>query len=369
MRPTEAHISKRVLTENVKALGRTLSTPFWAVVKADAYGHGALETAKSIEGSNEIIGFAVSLVEEGVELRDGGIKSPILVMGPSMVGAHQEVVDYGLLPMVSSKEDVQKFAAIGKKTSRAIEMHLKFDTGMGRLGLDPSDSTFINACFENEALDVSGVSSHFACADDDDAFDDKSFTKLQIQRFEELISTVEKQTPRKLAKHICNSSGAAKFSQARYNQSRIGLALYGGGCGAQFAHTQQPLTLKSHVTQMRTITKGDSIGYERWFVAPRGTKVAVLPIGYADGYPKQMGRSAKVLIHGQKVPVLGAVSMDMVVLDVTDVKQAVNVGDEVVLLGPQHNELISLADFSSWSRQSEYEAICGISKRVPRKTI
>jgi alanine racemase len=345
---------------------RRLAGPVCAVVKADAYGHGAVAVARALERSGEVYAIAVSLVEEAAELRGAGVRLPLLVMGPALGDAHEELVDLEATPLVSDLADLEAFAKLGRRRESPVSVHLKVDTGMSRLGLLPqSVLPAIRRARERGGVVIDGLATHLACADMDDPDDADCMTHAQLSRFRDVVAQGGGARP-SFAVHAANSSAALRFPAARWDFVRPGLALYGGGPAAA-DHGLVPTTrLVSEIAQIRDVPAGASVSYNALWRAERPTRVAVLPIGYADGYPRRLSSEAEVLIHGRRCPVVGAVSMDLAIADISALGDAVQAGDEAVLLGSQADEHISLSEFAQRAGLIEHEVTCGLSKRVPR---
>jgi alanine racemase len=334
-----------------------------AVVKADAYGHGAVETAQSLRESTAVAGFAVSLVEEAVELREAGITGPIWVMGPSLRGGYDAVFEKQLTPLISSLADLEELAAAARAREGAgFAVHLKLDTGMGRLGLRESELDSALATLSSSSLVVEGLATHLGCADLDDPADPDSVTAQQIRRFETMCSALSGLRAR--LRHAANSAGLLFFPKARQSCCRPGLALYGNGPRPEGLELKQVIRLVSSITQIRSVERGQRVSYGGRWTASAQTRVAVVPIGYADGLPRNASGKARCLVGGQSCEVIGTISMDMALVDITAV--AAEVGDAVVLLGGQGQAQISVEDMAQWAGISTYEVTCGISKRVPR---
>ena len=366
IRPTRVEVDLAAICDNA-AWVRESAGPVHAVVKADAYGHGAVPVARALEESGHVAGLAVSLVEEAAELRDAGIALPILVMGPALGGAHADIIGLELTPLVSDPADLAAFAALGRRRGTPVTVHLKIDTGMSRLGLHPDDVPGLaDRAGRGGGVTVAGLASHLACADIDDPADRGCMTYVQLRRLREVVGTARAAGIPAGVVHTANSAGALRFPEARLDLVRPGLALYGNGAPAAARDLGQAMRLVSQVAQIRDVPAGATVSYNALWRAERPTRVAVLPIGYADGYPRELSSSAEVLIRGARCPVVGAISMDIAIVDVTGMGDAVGVGDEAVLLGAQGGERITAAEFGERARLTEYEVTCGISKRVPR---
>ncbi|MEZ4358837.1 MAG: alanine racemase [Kofleriaceae bacterium] len=368
IRRTRVEVDLGAIVDNARTIGAHVGTSVYAVVKADGYGHGALEVAARLEQAGAVAGFAVSLVEEGVALRDGGVRAPVLVMGPSQRGGEEEMLARALTPVISEASELAPLAEAARRVGPS-PVHLKVDTGMGRLGVAEHEALALAQAAADAGLAVTGLMTHFALADTDDPSDEGCFTYAQLRCFAAVRARLlDAGVPLSVA-HSANSSAAMMFPPSRLDLVRCGIALYGNGAWASDAQLARPrraaMRLVTEVAQLRAVPRGHSVGYGRLWSAPRDSLVAVLPIGYADGLPRRATSHASVLIRGHRCPLVGAISMDIALADVTDVP-GVGATDAVVLLGPGEGGGISAAEFAAWSGLTEYEVTCGVSKRVPR---
>jgi alanine racemase len=360
-----AEIDLAALRKNADVLAATVGPEVgvMAVVKADAYGHGAVACARALE--RKVWGFAVSLVEEGIELRRGGIEAPVIVLGSFYGYSHRDVIAYRLTPVVSDEADLERFArAVEDLDAGTLGVHLKIDTGMSRLGLRPERlGEFVAALARQPRLQLTGLCSHLADADGPDA----APTDAQLAAFDRARAELERLGVRPTVVHVANSAGTVRFARARFDLVRPGLALYGysPSGAAAFAGLTPALTLKSRVVALRQLAAGESVSYAGLYQTPAPARIATVPIGYADGYTRRLTGRAQVLVGGRRVPVVGAITMDMSMVDVTSVA-ACKLGDEVVLLGQQGSERVSADELASWAGTIAWEIFCGISKRVPR---
>ena len=306
----------------------------------------------------------MSLVEEGAQLRDAGVRGSVLVMGPSQAHGEDEMIARGLTPVVSDPDDVARLAAAAARHGAPVHAHLKIDTGMHRLGIAAADAARVAADARGRGLVIAGLMTHFANADVDDPADLGCMTYAQLASFAQADAAV-----RAPIRHAANSSGAMMFPSARLDVVRTGIAIYGNAHWPADARLVSPrrqaMRLVTEIAQVRRVPAGGTVGYGALWRAARDTIVAVLPLGYADGLPRRATNHAHVLVRGHRVPLVGAISMDIAVADVTDAPGA-QVGDEVVLLGAQGDQAITAADYGAWSGLTEYEVTCGMSKRVPR---
>ncbi|MBP9085319.1 MAG: alanine racemase [Kofleriaceae bacterium] len=373
IRRTRVEVDLGAIVENAGAINALTGTNVYAVVKADGYGHGAIVVARALEAKRAVAGFAVSLVEEAVVLRDAGIVAPILVMGPSQLGGEDELLGLALTPVVSDAEEIAALAGLARRRNVAVDVHLKIDTGMGRLGVLPADAIALAVTAQRQGVRIVGLMTHFANADSDSPDDPMSSTMCQLASFAEVHTQLQQAGIAVKICHAANSSGAMMFPTARMDAVRTGLALYGNGHWSSDAQLKRPrrqaMRLVTEVAQLRTVAAGSCVGYGGLWRATRDSRVAVLPVGYADGLPKRAIGAFCVIIGGVRCPLVGAVSMDIAIADVSDAP-GVRSGDSAVLLGRDANgDQISTAQFAEWTGLTEYEVTCGMSKRVPRTYI
>ncbi|MCU1279260.1 MAG: alanine racemase [bacterium] len=359
-----AEIDLAALRKNVDVLAATVgaSVGILAVVKADAYGHGALACARALE--RKVWGFAVSLVEEGVELRRGGIEAPIVVLGSFYGYSHRDVLAFRLTPVVADEGDVDKFArAADEMSTGRVGLHLKVDTGMSRLGVRLERLDAMLARLQQPGVELTGLCSHLASADADDA----TPTAEQLRRFDEARRRIAASGFSVPLTHVANSAATLRFGDARFDLIRPGLALYGYSPSAAAAYTglSPAMSLKSRIVALRDVPAGERVSYGGLWQAATPSRIATVPIGYADGYTRRMTGKAEVLVGGTRCPVAGAITMDMCMVDVSAVAAA-KLGDEVVLLGAQGTQRIDADELASWAGTIPWEIFCGISKRVPR---
>lgn len=372
IRPTRAEVNLDALLSNyaaVKALAPNVE--ILAVVKANAYGHGAVDVALALESAG-VRFLGVALVEEGMELRYAGVKAPILVLGGSYPGGYHLMVEHGLIPAVFRDEHVAELAAAAKAQGVAVTAHLKIDTGMGRIGVLPDElPSFLERARAHSNVRLEGLLSHFANAD----LADQAVTREQVRLFKEAANQMKAAGYDPSFRHLSNSAGVLDLPEVRdgveLNLVRPGLMLYGVS-PAGWLKDRMPLrpvlSWKTGVTHLKTVPAGTAISYGGTFVTKRTSVIATLPIGYADGYDRAYSSRAHVLIRGKRAPIAGRVCMDMCMADVTDI-DGVAMGDEVVLLGKQGSEEISVEELARLSDTIPYEILCGVGARVPRVTV
>ena len=363
IRPTVAEIDLGAVQRNLARL-RQLVGPgvrLFGVVKADAYGHGAVPVSRALEPLCNAL--AVSLVEEGLELRAAGIRAPILVLGAYYNRHQDEVLAERLTPVVYDRGELEKFAAAAVRRGRRADVHVKVDTGMSRLGIAPSDLEGMLARLgELPSLRLAGICTHFASAD----LVDSGTTEAALAQFGQGLARAAQLGFRDLVNHAANSAASVRFPSARLDAVRPGLALYGAMPSELVAlpGLEGALALRTRVMAVREVAVGVGVSYGGLWRAARPSRVATLPVGYADGYPRHV-RGAEVLVGGRRVPIVGAVCMDMLMIDVTDLPASALEGP-VTLIGRDGTEQITVDDLARWAGTVSYEILCGISKRVPR---
>jgi alanine racemase len=357
-RPTWAEVDLGALTRNLKRIrSRMPGVKVMFVVKANAYGHDAALCARAAEKARAADWLGVSSVEEGVALRDAGLKLPILVLGSLYpFESALAAAAYDLTPIVASLESGRRLAEVAKRLRRTIDVHVKVDTGMGRIGVRP-EATYplILALKSLPGVRVQGLYTHLACAESD-----PSFTSLQLKSFRRVVSELSHRGLRPPLVHAANSAGALRYPAARWDMVRPGLAAYG-----LYEGFEPVLTLKSKIVFLKTIPKGAAVSYGSTWRAKRPTRVATLPVGYGDGYARSYSNKASVLVGGRRCPVIGRVTMDQVMTDVTDVPRTA-VGDDAVLIGRQGRAEIGALELSRLCATIPYETVTALSSRVPR---
>jgi alanine racemase len=336
-----------------------------AVVKANAYGHGAIEITRALQ-QLAVHRFGVATVDEGITLRQAGIHDTILVMGPTIPAQLSELVANRLTPVLYRADMVHTLATNVPLDAMPYSVHLKIETGMGRLGISPQEMPDLVGMPDfRTALRLEGLMTHLADADNHDP----SHTEAQLARFQETLEALRRHGFTVPLVHAANSAAIIKYPATHYSLVRPGIMLYGYHTLAkdEAAPELHPiLTWKATVAHLRTIEPGNSVSYNRAFVASRRSRIAVLPVGYADGYNRLLSNRGVMLIGGRRVPVVGRVCMDMTMVDVTDVP-GVEVGHEAILIGQQGREQITATDLADWQQTIPYEILCAIGSRVPRR--
>ena len=346
------------IRESVKAAG------VLAVVKADAYGHGAVRIAGALAQAG-VDWLGVALVEEGIELRQAEIETPILVLGPLESQQLSYVLSHRLVPVVSSLEQLRMWAAFlrARKLDEPLVIHLKVDSGMNRLGIPGAEwKTALALLQEEPGLRLGGLLSHLA------ASEDLSSPRNAEQEavFRQALDLVERlQAPARMAIHIANSAAALHRPSTHWGLVRAGLALYGIDPAAKDQRLEPIMAVRARIVQMRQLEVGAAVGYGGEWVAARPSRVGIVPIGYADGYSWRLGNRSEVIAAGRRVPVVGSVSMDMLTIDLTDTDAGL--GSEVTLVGKDGSQSVSAVELAGLAATLSYELLCHFGLRLPKR--
>lgn len=368
-RPTIAEIDLSALRHNYLQVKKSAGqSGVLAVVKADAYGHGFMDVSMQLERLG-VAAFGVAFLAEGIQLRKAGIDKPILLLGGIYPGQEKKCIGFNLSTVVFNFEQARALNDMAKKMYRKARVHLKVDTGMGRLGVFHEDvPAFLREMAKMPHLELEGIISHFASADELDE-SGADFTRLQAETFANVVQMARQEgfVPRYL--HLANSAAAFSLNLPFCNLIRPGIALYGALPSVDFAgklDLRPVMHLKSRVAMLKRMVPGQSVSYARRFVADRETLVASVPVGYADGYSRTLTNRGEALVRGMRAKVAGTVCMDWIMLDVTDIP-GVAVGDEVIMLGcDKAGNCVRAEEIAEKSGTIPYEVFCNISKRVPR---
>lgn len=341
-----------------------------AVVKANAYGHGAVACALALEQEVKADWFGVALIEEGLELRAAGITRPILCLGGFWHGQAEAVVAYDLTPVMYRFEQAEELNAQAQQANRIVNYHLKVDTGMGRLGVPFADlPAFVSSLKQFTNLKLDGLMTHFAEAESLA----QEFTDAQIECFNDSLAIVRAAGFAPTWIHLSNSAGVHSHPNGWGNLARAGAAMYGftrdviAEVPEAFA-VKPVMSLHSRIVHLKTVPAGASLGYGRTFTTTRASRIATIPIGYADGLHRAHSNNGHVIVRGNYAPIVGRVSMDLTMLDVTDIAD-VELGDDVILLGEQGGLQITAEELAAQIGTISYEIACSISARVPRLTL
>ena len=364
-----AGIDLDALRYNMESMHKNIKegTKIAAVIKADAYGHGALTVAKTIEDLPYVWGFAVATADEAEMLIADGRKKPILILGIVFEEYFTQMIAKEIRLTVCTYEMAQKLSEEAQRQGRDVHIHIGLDTGMSRIGFaDRQESVEeIKKISQLPNLKIEGLFTHFARADETD----RSPAIDQLNRYLNFAKLLEDAGIQIPMKHCSNSAGIIRVPEANLNAVRAGITIYGiypsNEVERDIVKLIPAMELKSHISYIKTVEPGAAFSYGGTFTAKKEMKVATIPVGYADGYPRSLSNKGWVLIHGKKAPILGRVCMDQFMVDITKIPDA-KAGDEVTLIGKDGKEFISIEKFGDLSGRFSYEFACDISKRVPR---
>lgn len=358
-----AEIDLRALRHNYEEIKKNIrgGAKLCAVVKADAYGHGALAVARvAVEAGASYL--AVATLGEAIELREAGFTTPILLLGLVLPDEARDIVDYDVTQVVCELPLAEAISREAVRQHKVAKVHLKVETGMGRIGIRPEEIGALAAAVKQlPNIEIEGMFSHFAMADSKD----KTYTKGQLVKFEQALNAVKEAGVTLKIRHIAESAAILEIPEAHYDMVRAGVIQYGMWPSDEVTHPidiRPVMKVFAKVVFMKTLHPGESIGYGRQFIAARESRIATLPIGYADGYIRAYGNGGYVSFGGRKAPIAGRVCMDQVMVDVTDLPD-VKEGDTAVLFG---DETVTADTAAKWLNTINYEVTCLISPRVPR---
>ena len=360
LRPTRAEILLDAIGHNLRVVRQAArGRKVLAVVKADAYGHGVVPVAKRLQAEG-VDGFGVALAEEGIELREAGIDRAILVLNGITGGAHGDIIETGLTPVLYDISEASAFHDVSG--GRPIDVHLKVDTGMGRLGVPLGELTdFLRALRRFPSIRIAGLMTHLSTADSD-----PDYVAEQVASFSRAQGLVRRFGHEPVVLHAANSAALFRHPETHFDWVRPGLALYGyPGSDAIDAPLQPAMRWRTEVLRLRTLEPGESAGYGRSFRATKETRLATIPLGYGDGLLRSASNRGHVLIHGVRCPIVGNISMDLTTVDVSALEDVV-VGDEALLLGAQDGTSLDARDLAEAARTIPYEVLTNVSRRVPR---
>lgn len=363
----QANINLDAIYNNILHAKRLLKpeTKLMAVIKADGYGHGAVEIAKTIDDLADAYG--VAILEEGIELRKAGITKPILILGFTPQPQYEAMIEYDIATAVFQLDMAKKISAAAVSKGRTARIHLKLDTGMSRIGFALNDESLadIIRIAALPGIQIDGCFSHFARMDEID----KTKAMKQFSLYCDFVKQIEAAGVKIPVKHISNSAGIIEAPEVHLDMVRDGICLYGLYPSEEVQKDKLSLTpameLKAWVSYVKELEPGIEIGYGGTYTTTRTTKVATIPVGYADGYPRCLSNTGRVLIHGQSAPIIGRVCMDQFMVDVTDIENVLE-GDIVTLFGKDGEEEISIEEIAGMSHSFHYEFVCDVGKRVPR---
>lgn len=364
LRHTFCEIDLDAIRHNVRVMRASTQSgaAFLAVVKANGYGHGAVQVTRAALDAGASM-LAVAIPEEGIELRQAGIAAPVLVLGGAEKEASEDIVRHDLTQVVFDEESICALAAAGRRLGQEAKVHLKLDTGMCRIGVRRAEEAqaLTRLIDSLEGIELTGCFTHMATADEDA----REGTLAQLARFEKLTAAISAVHPRKIVRHAANTASIFRYPQAHFDMVRGGIALYGYPPHPEVRGLRPAMRWVARAVYVKTIHPGDRVSYGGLFEAKKETRVMTVPVGYADGYRRGLSGKGCVLVRGQRAPILGRVCMDQIMVDVTDIPGAQE-GDEVVLLGAQGEEMIDADEMAAWLDTISYEVICSPSSRVPR---
>ena len=371
-RPTWTEINLGNLAFNFQSVKKFVgnTVEYMAVVKADAYGHGAVQCAKKLEAEN-IDWLAVVLPEEGLELRKSGIKTPILCLGSFWNGQESLLLENNITPVIYQKEAAENFNRATAEKGLKAKIHVKVDTGMGRIGVRFDEvSEFVKVLNSLKYLSVEGLMTHFAVADN---LSENEFTDTQIKRFDEAVKIFEENGFCPKYKDLANSPGAIAHENSRGNMVRLGGVLYGLGGDVLPKEIIKPdlkpvMSLHTRIAHLKNVPNGETLGYSRTFLTERDSVIATVPIGYRDGYRRSLSNRGHVIVKDSFAPVVGRISMDWTIIDVTEIPD-VKINDEVILIGKQNTLTVAAEELAEKIGTISYEITCGINRRVTRKYV
>ena len=363
-----ANISLDAIRDNIER-GKALLAPgtkMMGVVKADAYGHGAVPVAKAIE--DLVDAYGVAMPEEGVELRKAGLSKPIIILGYTAPEVAELAIRYDITMAVFQSEIAEKYNETAKKLNKKAKVHIKLDTGMSRIGYLCCKESLddIEKIARLSYVEIEGMFTHFSKADERD----KTFAKNQFKKYMEFAEELKERGIMPACRHVCNSAGIIDIPEGNLDMVRFGVTMYGMYPTDEVTKERMPVTpameVKTHISYIKTLPAGVGIGYSGTFVTEKETRVATLSVGYGDGYPRGLSNMGRVLIHGKSAPILGRICMDQCMVDVSDIPEAKQ-GDVVTLMGRDGEDFISAEEIGATVGNSfHYEVVCDISKRVPR---
>ncbi|MBA7499816.1 MAG: alanine racemase [Clostridia bacterium] len=367
IRPIWLEINLDAIAHNVKKIRQIVgkNTQIIAVVKANAYGHGAIEVSETLL-ENGVTMLGVGVIEEGVVLREAGIKAPILVCGLTKDDQLEPLVMYNLSATVCRLKTIQALSRIASKNKKKVPVHIKIDTGMGRLGIPSQDTlNFVKEIGKMKNIEIEGIFTHFAATNEEDG----NYTRKQFEKYKKALLELERERINIPVKHVANSTAILNSSRFHLNAVRPGIIVYGlfpSPRTKQIVQLRPAAEFKTKIIFLKEVSAGKSIGYGKTFATTRPTRIATLPVGYADGYSWLLSNKGEVLVRGQRAPIIGRICMDLCMIDVTHIGR-VQIGDEVVLWGKQGSEMISAEEVAQKMGSIVYEVICMVDKeRVPK---
>ena len=364
-----AAIHMDALEHNLKVISSCLKsgTKIIAVIKMDAYGHGAVKFAELMETVDDVWGYAVATIDEAIILRNNGIKKHILVLGYTFPEQLEDLLTYQVRPTIFSMDMARDFSAVCQRMGQSIPVHIKIDTGMSRIGYQvcKNSADEVAQIADLPHIVIEGIFTHFSRADETD----KSFTKYQLDTFANMISMLDERNIHVPIRHVSNSAAIIDVPEANMDMVRAGIILYGlwpsDEVNKENMDLRPAMELKSHIVHIKDLEPGRVVSYGGTFEVKNSTRIATIPVGYGDGYARSLSNKGYVLIHGKKAPVCGRICMDQFMVDVSNIPEA-KVGDLVTLLGRDGQEVITMEQLGDASCRFNYEFACDLGKRIPR---
>lgn len=365
-----ADIDLDAVVYNLEQMHQNLKpeTKIMGVIKTDAYGHGAVQIGRELERLPYVFGMAAATAEEALILRECGIKKPVLVLGYVFPYAYEELIKNEVRMTVFRKDMIEEINECAGRTGKKAIVHIKVDTAMSRIGVKPDESglSFVRECLSMKNITVEGVFTHFAKADEKD----KKAVRTQLSAFQSFLDLSDEETGYDFPiRHCSNSAGIVELKDANMDMVRAGITLYGLWPSEEVSRDiislNPVLSLKSHIVYVKEISKGTCVSYGGTFQAKDDMRIATIPVGYGDGYPRSLSNKGSVLIQGKRAAVLGRVCMDQFMVDVTDIPAAKE-GDEVTLIGRDGEAIITMEELGALSGRFNYELACDLGKRIPR---
>lgn len=365
-----AEIDLDAVLFNFEQMNRNIpeGTKIMAVVKADAYGHGAVPLARLLEPYDYLWGFAAATADEAVELRRAGIQKPILILGYTFPEDYPQIIKYDIRQTVFQMDMAEALSKEAVRQNKKVYFHVKLDTGMGRIGYQSVKEAVCDAVRMKELpmVEMEGVFTHFANADTEN----QEFTMRQIKKYREMVTAMENAGVYFSLKHCANSAGIIELSEQKFDLVRAGIISFGmwpsDEVRKNVIQLKPILSLKSHVVYVKSVEQGTPISYGSTWVAKEKRTIATIPVGYGDGYPRSLSNKGYVLIKGFRAPIVGRVCMDQLMVDVTEIPEKISTGDSVVLIGQDGDLSISAEELGDLSGRFNYELMCDLGNRIPR---
>lgn len=368
MRPAWIEVDIKALRKNIRSLKKCTAgnTEFMGVIKADAYGHGVLKVAEVLRDEN-VKRFAVVIIEEGIQLREEGFTEPVLILGHTLEEDYTKLVQYDLIPIIYQYSQAVKLSDFARKYNKKVKIHIKIDTGMGRLGFMPGEKAIndIKKINNLKGLEIEGISTHLSTADQING----EYSQEQFEKFSKIINDLENEGISIPIKHVANSAATINFPKMHLDMIRPGTSIYGLYPSRDMAknptvNLYPVMSIKAKLVHIKHVPPGTAVSYGRTFITKRDSVLGVVPMGYVDGIFRLLANKGEVLVKGNRCPIVGNICMDQFIVDLTDVED-VKVGDEVVFLGKQGEERITADEIGSLVGTISIEVVTRLGKRMP----